>query len=154
LLDEAIKVQKIKNFSSKELNFIADLTSEKSKLMNLKSEEINLSLNKYYDKSAILILPSYSEAFPLVILEAMARGLVILVSDLPGMREIVEEGRNGYLFNPGDLDKIEDLIFHLKNNKNQIKKISKNNLQDVHKFTSDILIPKYIKIYEDIVYDV
>lgn len=33
----------------------------------------------------------YGKFFPLSILEAMARGLVILVSDIPGMRDIIEE---------------------------------------------------------------
>lgn len=107
-------------------------------------------MKKIYDKHEILILPSYTEVFPMVILEAMARGLVILVSDLPGMREIVKEGRNGYLFPPGDIEKMKEIILYLKNNPKEIERISKNNLKDIHKFTTEKQIPKYLKVYEDI----
>ncbi len=110
----------------------------------------NHKILKYYDNSSIFILPSYTEAFPLTILEAMARGLVILVSDIPGMREIVKEGRNGYLFPPGDIEKMKELILYLKNNPKEIERISKNNLKDVHKFTAEKQVPKYIKVYNDV----
>ncbi len=104
----------------------------------------------YYDKSNILILPSHSEVFPMAILEAMARGLVILVSDIPGMREIVKEGRNGYLFPPGDVGKMKEIILYLKNNPKEIERVSKNNLKDIWKFTADKQIPKYLKVYEEV----
>tara|TARA_Y100000310_G_scaffold25020_1_gene23969 strand:+ start:1147 stop:2205 length:1059 start_codon:yes stop_codon:yes gene_type:complete len=110
----------------------------------------NNKILKYYDKHSIFILPSYTEAFPITILEAMARGLVILVSDIPGMREIVKEGRNGYLFPPGDTEKMKKLILYLKNNPKEIERISKNNLKDIHKFTAEKQVPKYLKIYNEV----
>lgn len=103
-----------------------------------------------YDRNNILILPSYSESFPLVVLEAMARGLVVLASDIPGMREIIKEGENGYLFSPGDVQKMKELIVALKNNQKEIKRISENNLRDIYNFSTEKQIPKYIQIYEKI----
>lgn len=51
----------------------------------------------------ILVLPStVPEACPMVILEAMACGVPIIVSDLGGTKEIVQDSYNGYLFNAGD----------------------------------------------------
>ena len=88
--------------------------------------------------------------FPVVIQEAMARGLVILVSDIPGMREIVKDGRNGYLFPPGDVENMKELIIYLKNNPKEIERISNNNLKDIWKFTADSQIPKYVKFYEEV----
>ena len=42
----------------------------------------------------------------------MARGLVLLTSDIPGIREIIQEGRNGYLCSPpGDVEKNEGALF-------------------------------------------
>jgi len=110
-------------------------------------------INSYYDNHEVLILPSYLEVFPMTILEAMARGLVILVSDIPGMREIVKEGRNGYLFPPGDVEKMKELILYLKNNPKEIERISKNNLKDIHKFTAEKQVPKYIKVYKELLKD-
>ena len=110
----------------------------------------NKAIWDYYDKNNILILPSYTEVFPMVILEAMARGLVILVSDIPGMREIIKEGRNGYFFQTGDTQKMKEIILYLKNSPKEVERISKNNLKDIHKFTAEKQVPKYIRIYEEV----
>jgi glycosyltransferase involved in cell wall biosynthesis len=90
----------------------------------------------------------------MVILEAMARGLVILVSDIPGMREIVKEGRNGYLFPPGDIKKIKEKILYLKNNPKEIRRISENNLKDIWKFTTEKQVSKYLEVYKAVLYNV
>ena len=100
-----------------------------------------------YKNSTILISPSYSETFGLVILEAMAKGLVILTSDLPAIREYFIEKRNGYFFKAGAVKEMESLILDLKNNSYKIKKISSNNLKDSHKFNEDKQIPKYKELY-------
>lgn len=107
-------------------------------------------MNKYYDNNLIFILPSYTEVFPLSILEAMARGLVILVSDVCGMREIIKEGRNGFLFLPGDINRMKEIILYLKNNPKEIKRISNNNLEDIWKFNKKKQIKKYIKVYNEV----
>ena len=114
------------------------------------TEVSNESIYKYYDVANVLILPSYSEVFPIVILEAMARGVVILVSDIPGMREIVVDGRNGYLFPPGDIKKIREILIYLKNNPTEIDRISKNNIQDVKLFTAEKQSQKYYEICKSV----
>lgn len=121
----------------------------KSSLANLKNlgKVQNTEIPKKYDEHSIFILPSYTEVFPMTILEAMARGLVILVSDIPGMREIIEEGRNGYFFPAGNIQKIKERILFLKNNPQEIRRISKNNIQDIQKFTTGIQVEKYFNIY-------
>ena len=49
------------------------------------------------------ILPSlWDENAPLTILQARAAGVPILASDVPGVREVIEEGRGARLFPPGD----------------------------------------------------
>lgn len=124
----------------------------KSYLSNVKNlgKIDNSSVLKEYDKNSIFILPSYTEVFPMTILEAMARGLVVLVSDLPGMKEIIQEGRNGFLFKPGDVDKMEQLVSDLVANQDTIKSISENNIQDVKKFTVENQVIKYSKLYQNI----
>jgi len=105
---------------------------------------------KYYDQSSIFILPSYTEVFPVTITEAMARGLVILVSKIPGMEEIVKEDKNGYLFSPGDLNEIKKIILYLKKYPKEIKRISINNLKDIWKFAAEKKLLEYAKIYKEL----
>jgi glycosyltransferase involved in cell wall biosynthesis len=56
-------------------------------------------------ESAIFVLPSaYREGTPRSVLEAMAMGRAIITTDMPGCRETVTEGENGFLVAPRDAD--------------------------------------------------
>ncbi|HEV8634516.1 MAG TPA: glycosyltransferase family 4 protein [Chloroflexota bacterium] len=57
----------------------------------------------------VLVLPSLgtgAESFGIVLIEAMASGKPVVASALPGVRRVVDEGRNGFLVPPGDPDKL------------------------------------------------
>lgn len=58
--------------------------------------EVN-DVRPYIEKAAVFVLPSYREGMPRSVLEAMAMGRPIIVSDAPGCRQTVEPGVNGYL---------------------------------------------------------
>jgi glycosyltransferase involved in cell wall biosynthesis len=50
----------------------------------------------------VLVLPSLSEGRPTVVIEAMAHGVPVVATDIPGTRELVRAGETGLLFPPGD----------------------------------------------------
>jgi glycosyltransferase involved in cell wall biosynthesis len=52
--------------------------------------------------STVYVLPSYREGMPRTVLEAMATGRAIVTTDVPGCRETVVEGDNGFLVPPRD----------------------------------------------------
>lgn len=52
--------------------------------------------------SAVYVLPSYHEGMPRTVLEAMAMARPIITTDVPGCRETVREGENGFLVPAGD----------------------------------------------------
>ncbi len=65
----------------------------------------------YYALASCFILSSISESWGLVINEAMASGLPVLVSDRCGCsKDLVKPGQNGFTFNPLDLEEIADLM--------------------------------------------
>lgn len=55
---------------------------------------------QYLERSSIFVLPSYREGLPRSIQEAMSIGRPIITTDVPGCRETVEDGINGYLIPP------------------------------------------------------
>ncbi len=58
----------------------------------------------YYRQCSVYVLSSYREGIPRTVLEAMAMGRPILTTDVPGCRETVVEGRNGFLIPARDSD--------------------------------------------------
>lgn len=55
-----------------------------------------------------IVLPSYHEGLSRVLIEALAMGKPIVTSDIPGCRETVEEGCNGYLVPARNIEKLAD----------------------------------------------
>lgn len=74
------------------------------KRVNFRGALGNSDLVGTYQKSDVFILPSINkgEAFGLVLLEAMACGIPVIASDLPGVRNVFENNKQGLLATPGD----------------------------------------------------
>lgn len=70
-------------------------------------------------KADILILPSRIESFPLVLLEAMAAGIPIVASRVGGVPDVLENGKIGFLIEPGNPDSLAECIEYIIKNKDQ-----------------------------------
>jgi galacturonosyltransferase len=60
----------------------------------------------FYEKSHCVVLPSYHEGMSNVLLEAAATGRAVITTDIPGCREAVKEGENGFLCKKMDNDSL------------------------------------------------
>jgi glycosyltransferase involved in cell wall biosynthesis len=99
-------------------------------------------------KSTALILPSYTEGMPNVILEAMASGLPVLTTPVGGIPEILEDYINCVFIMPGDLEDIcSKTIMFLKDNKLR-KNIADNNLLKVVQYDSTNIVKQIHSLYE------
>jgi len=97
------------------------------------------------DSCDIFILPSKREGMPQALIEAMARGRIAISSKTDGGKEIISEGKNGFLFDIGNEKELADKIKKALEIKSQ--KISKNAKQFVRQFSWDILIRKIENLY-------
>jgi glycosyltransferase involved in cell wall biosynthesis len=61
----------------------------------------------------VLVLPSRNEGLPLAVLEAFADGTVVVVSDIPELAELVEDGQTGFRFAAGRADVLADVLARL-----------------------------------------
>ena len=83
------------------LNGIIEQNEMKGKVF-LVDRVPNERLPNYYSMSDVFVLPSYYEAFPKVLIEAMACEKPAISSRMGGTRDSIEDGVNGYLVNYGD----------------------------------------------------
>lgn len=85
----------------------------------------NKTLISLYQNNSILILPSYFEGQPLVMIEAAAFGMAIVTTNVCGMIDFVEDGINGLLINPGDDQALTTRLAELINNQERVHQIGK-----------------------------
>lgn len=64
----------------------------------------------WYQGLSVLVHPSYTEGFSLVHVEALATGCCVVASRLPYLPDIIEHGRTGFLFEPGDVKGLRDIL--------------------------------------------
>ncbi|MFC1562251.1 glycosyltransferase family 4 protein, partial [candidate division KSB1 bacterium] len=78
-----------------------------------------------YKSIGICVLPSHreGESCPMVILEAMAAGVPVIVSDVGGIPEIVTHGETGYLVSRKDSQAIADAVSHVIGHPDEVRRI-------------------------------
>jgi len=61
-------------------------------------------MNSWYDRADVVVLTSRSEGIPLVLMEAMGRGNIVLAPAITGIPELVVAGKTGFLYEAGSID--------------------------------------------------
>jgi len=85
-------------------------------------------IGELYRRADVAILPSInkSEAFGIVLIEAMASGTAVIASDLAGVRTVFRDGREGFLVKPGDTEVLADKLDALRRDKAKAKRMGAN----------------------------
>lgn len=84
---------------------------------------------EFFRRSDIFVLPTYAEAMPMSVIEAMAAGLPVISTRVGGIPELIEDGVDGILFAPGDVGALAEKISFLLNTKDTRIKIGKKAKQ-------------------------
>ena len=108
--------------------------------------EYQKDIRKYIENSHLVILPSYSEGTPHILLEAASMNRPLIASNIPGNNDIVEDGINGFLFqnkNSRDLiKKIQKFLILSDAKKTLMAKLSRELV--INKFNENLVINKYL----------
>jgi glycosyltransferase involved in cell wall biosynthesis len=106
-----------------------------------------IELAEIYKSSDCLILPTLTyENLPTVILESFSFGVPVIASKIGGIPELVEENRNGWLFEPGNDEELKRKIEALLSKPEEIDRMRKECLEKAKEFEIKNYIDKLIKL--------
>jgi len=104
-----------------------------------------------YAACDVLVLPSTTmgEAFGVVLLEAMASGKPVVASNLPGVRAVVSDGRDGLLVSPGDASALSEAMGRLLDDPQLRRKMGQQGRRKVEaQYAWPRIIPRLVELYE------
>ncbi len=108
-------------------------------------------MHDFLAKCNINVLPSYREGLPRSLIEACAVGRAIVTTDVPGCKEVVTNGINGFLVPPRDGQKLADAIALLVEDKQLREKMGKESRIKAEKeFDVNIVIRETLKVYDSL----
>ena len=107
------------------------------------SEELFNIINNY----TVLILPSETEGLPLVLIEAMSQGVPCIASDIGGIPEIIQNGYNGYLIKPGNINEIKKALEEVIESPDKYVELSENCILTAKQFTLESQMKKLENLF-------
>jgi L-malate glycosyltransferase len=102
-------------------------------------------------RADLLLLPSATESFGLVALEAMASGVPVIASDVGGLPEVIDHGRTGFLAPVGDVDAMASLAVQLLRDPTLHCTMGIEAQRSAReRFDYRRIVPEYVRLYEDV----
>jgi glycosyltransferase involved in cell wall biosynthesis len=97
----------------------------------------------------VFVLPSHSEGCPFSLLEAMAAGKAIIASNIPSIREIVEDEKEAILTDPNDYNMIEEAILRLSHDPKLREKLCRNAKKKARRYDVNVCYGRILELYHD-----
>lgn len=145
------------------LTIIGDIPNDQSKdykeELRMLAQEVNKEKFKfkgfqknvypYINKADVLVLPSFAESFGMVLLEGMYLSKPLIGSNVGGIPEIIKDGENGFLFEPGKVEELAKSINILYQDRGLCQQLGKNGKQHLTKYYTSKTQAKKILDYID-----
>lgn len=108
-------------------------------------------MSPYYKEAGIMVMTSRREGLPMVLLEARGFGIPMVAFDIKtGPSEIIDDGKNGYLVEPYDLQHMADRVCDLIEDRERRKRFSENTQIGIDRFSLDRITKEWVTLIDEI----
>lgn len=108
-------------------------------------------IGREYSESAMLVMSSNYEGFPMVMIEAMACGLPVVAFDFKcGPKDIISDGENGLIIRNGDIEALAEGMMRLMEDTENRKRMSLNARKIVDTYSEKAVMDKWIGLFNNL----
>jgi len=104
-----------------------------------------------YQKASIYVHASRQDGWCLAVGEAMASGLPVIVSDMTGAKDLIVDGKNGFIVPTGDIDALAEKIQWCKDNPEELIKMGLRARTTAKHFDWERYRQRYLKFMEEFI---
>lgn len=105
----------------------------------------------FFARSDILVLPSRSEGLSVVGVQALGMGLALVLSDVGGNGELVQDGENGFLFAADDVEALAAALKKLLTDPRMLQSAQQKSLELAKKFDLESILGQYEAMFKSCV---
>ena len=107
-------------------------------------------LGQFLKNASVVVVPSISEPFSMVLLEAMSLGRPVVATACGGLPELIVDGETGFLVPVNDSGKLAEKILYLLQNKEMAERMGEKGQERARKvFNIDIFISRFINAFDN-----
>jgi glycosyltransferase involved in cell wall biosynthesis len=111
----------------------------------------NSDIASLFAQSSIVVLPSYREGLPKVLVEAAACGRAVVTTDVPGCRDAIVPNETGLLVPPRDVVLLADAIQYLLENPERCKEMGQAGRKLAEReFAIERIVSAHLKVYRNL----
>jgi glycosyltransferase involved in cell wall biosynthesis len=109
-------------------------------------------VNRYLSALDIFIMLSHTEGCPTALLEAMSCGKAIVASNIPSIREIVNDKKEAILVNHNDVKEIKQAILLLSNDEKLRRRLGRNATRKVRCYDANTVYSQIVDVYRKLIH--
>jgi len=153
-----LKAWKELNLKDSELRVCGKITPEfemfvkKYKSDNVKFLGFVKDVLEEYKKASVFCFPSIEDGFGLAPLEAMAGHTPVIVSENTGSKDLIRDGKDGFVVPIRDVKALKEKILYFYENPEEIRRMGRNARKHVEKYTWERYGEELVRAYERLIY--
>jgi len=108
-------------------------------------------IKSFFSQADVIVLPSYREGLSRVLLEAGSCRKPIITTDVPGCKEVVIDGKSGYLCRPKDVQSLFEVMVKMVQSASHLKRMGEEGRRHIQtNFSKEIVNRIYLDVIKEV----